>query len=519
MQKTMTFSLASLATRAPALLPALLLAAGVLSGCSLAPTYERPDAPVTSTYPQAPAGYAVPADSAKPGENAPRATDLGWREFFPDPRLQKLIGLSLENNRDLRIAVLNIEAARAQYRLQVAELLPPVNASATYTRSLTPQSISQTGQDIITKQYQLGVGISNYQVNLFSVGDVTRSARASYLATAEGQRAAQISLISQVAKAYLNERAYAEQLELAQQTLKGREDYYKLAKQRFDVGASSALDLRQTETLVESARVSVAQLTRQYAQATNALVLLVGAPLPADLPPPTTVSSEKIVADIPPGLPSELLEQRPDIRQAEQKLIAANANIGIARAAFFPSIGLTSNVGTASGALHDLFKAGTGLWSFVPNLTLPIFDWGTRVFQLDSTKANQKIAVATYEKTIQTAFREVSDALVARGTLEEQVAAQKRFRDATAERLTLSDQRYRNGVSSFLDVLDAQRDLFSADQTLVQTRLARLTNAIDLYTALGGGLQESSTIAAAKQAQPTAAPGLAPAAPDMTPAR
>ncbi|KHL06913.1 UNVERIFIED_CONTAM: multidrug transporter, partial [Mumia flava] len=270
MQKTMTF-------RTPALLPALLLAAGVLSGCSLAPTYERPDAPITSTYPQAPAGYAVPADSAKPGENAPRATELGWREFFPDARLQKLIGLALENNRDLRVAMLNVEAARAQYRLQIADLLPPVNASATYTRSHTPPSISTTGGDIHTKQYQLGVGISNYQVNLFSVGDVTSSARASYLATDEGRRAAQISLISQVAKAYLNERAYAEQLDLAQQTLKGREDYYKLAKQRFDVGASSALDLRQTETLVESVRVSVAQLTRQYAQATNALVLLVGA--------------------------------------------------------------------------------------------------------------------------------------------------------------------------------------------------------------------------------------------------
>ncbi|MCL6468892.1 MAG: TolC family protein, partial [Ralstonia sp.] len=232
MQKTMTF-------RTPALLPALLLAAGVLSGCSLAPTYERPDAPITSAYPQAPAGYAVPADSAKPGENAPRATELGWREFFPDARLQKLIGLALENNRDLRVAMLNVEAARAQYRLQIADLLPPVNASATYTRSHTPPSISTTGGDIYNKQYQLGVGISNYQVNLFSVGDVTSSARASYLATDEGRRAAQISLISQVAKAYLNERAYAEQLDLAQQTLKGREDYYKLAKQRFDVGASS----------------------------------------------------------------------------------------------------------------------------------------------------------------------------------------------------------------------------------------------------------------------------------------
>jgi multidrug efflux system outer membrane protein len=315
-----------------------------------------------------------------------------------------------------------------------------------------------------------------------------------------------------VARAYLNERAYAEQLDLAQQTLKGREDYYKLAQQRFDVGASSALDLRQNETLVESARVAVAQLTRQYAQATNALVLLVGAPLPADLPAPTTLSSETLVTDIPAGLPSDLLEQRPDIRQAEQKLIAANANIGVARAAFFPSIGLTSNVGTASTALHNLFKAGTGLWSFVPNVTLPIFDWGTRFFNLDLTKANQKIALATYEKTIQTAFQEVSDALVARGTLDEQVAAQKRFRDATAERLTLSDQRYRNGVSSFLDVLDAQRDLFSADQTLVQTRLARLTNTIDLYTALGGGLQEhNATVAAqpaqaAQAAQPTAAP-------------
>ncbi|TMS56942.1 efflux transporter outer membrane subunit [Imbroritus primus] len=478
------------------LLTSVLLAAGILSGCTLAPRYERPAAPVASAFPDAPAGYIATTS----GQETRRAMDIGWREFFRDARLQALIAAALENNRDLRTAALRIEEARALYNVQSADLLPTINGTAGYTRSRTPGSVSPFGVTTTTSQYQVGLSLASFELDFFGrVRSLNNAALAQYLATEEAQRAAHLSLVAEVAKAYLAERAYAEQLTLAQDTLKSRESSYDLAKKRFDVGASSALDLRQAETLVESARVSAATLTRQQAQANNALAVLVGKPLGelGTLPEPTALSSQAVLTDIPAGAPSDLLTQRPDIRQAEQQLLSANANIGAARAAFFPRITLTSSIGTASNELSGLFDGGTRAWTFAPSLVLPIFDWGRNMANLTLSEVRKDIAVANYEKTIQTSFREVADALVARGTFDAQVDSQQKVRDAQAERLKLADLRYRNGVASYLELLDAQRELFSADQALVQARQARLVNAIDLYKALGGGLSETGPLAAA----------------------
>jgi len=482
-------------------LTALLLVAGVLSGCTMAPHYERPEAPVAGGYPAAPEGYATA--EVKSGETR-RAAEIGWREFFHDPRLQVLIATSLENNRDLRTAALRIEEARAQYQVQRADLLPTVNGQAGFNRQYIPRAQSAIGQASTLQYYQVGLAVTSYELDFFGrVRSLSNAALAQYFATEEAHRSAQISLVSEVAKAYLSERSFAEQYEVAANTLKTRQDTYELSKQRFAAGATSALDLRDNESLVAQARVSAAELARQRAQAQNALEVLVGKPIGsiADLPAPMQLSDERIISDIPAGLPSDLLEQRPDIRQAEQELLSANANIGAARAAFFPRITLTGSVGTISPGFKSLFDAGTGAWSFAPQLVVPIFDFGRNKANLDVANVRKNIQVATYEKTIQTAFAEVADALVARGTLEDQVAGQEQARDAEAARFELSTMRFKTGVSSELDRLDAQRQLFSAEQALIQARQLRLNNAIDLYRALGGGLVESGTVAAAPAPQ------------------
>ena len=478
--------------RAPRLLQlsAVLMLAGVLGGCSLAPTYERPQAPVAAAYP-------AQAD----GRAELDAVNLGWRQFFPDQRLQSLIATALENNRDLRTAALNIEEARAQYQITRADLLPNLNVSGSAARTRTAASQSLTGQPYISNSYQVGLAVPAFELDFFGrVRSLKDAALATYLSTEEAQKSAQISLIAQVAQAYLAERSYAEQLQLAQDTLKSRETNIDLAKKRFDVGASSALDYRLTQTLVESARVSVAQLQRQRAQAQNALTLLVGKDVDG-LPAAQLLSDEKIVTDIPAGLPSDLLTRRPDIRSAEQSLLAANANIGAARAAFFPKISLTGSFGSASSTLGGLFDSGSGAWSFGPQLSLPIFDFGRNSANLDLAEVRKNKAIVTYEKTIQTAFREVADALVARGSLDDQVKAQEAFLGAQQERLKLTDLRFKNGISSSLDQLDAQRDFFSAQQALIQARQLRLNNAIDLYKALGGGLNENTTSPTASKPQ------------------
>jgi outer membrane protein, multidrug efflux system len=461
-----------------------LVTAGLLASCSLTPQYIRPQAPVAATYPA--------STSASPQAIRP-AFETGWRSFFLDQRLQTLIAAALENNRDLRMAALRIEEARAQYNIQSADRLPTLNAAASGSRARTPSTLTSGGNSTIGNRYDVGLSLASFELDFFGrVRSLNEAALAQYLATEEARQAAQISLVAELAKAYLAERAFAEQQELAQKTLEGRNAAYQLAKKRFEVGASSALDLRQGEILLQTARVAATTLTRQRAQAENAVMLLVGQPL-TSLPPSEMLSAQRVINDIPAGLPSDLLTHRPDIRAAEQKLVAANANIGAARAAFFPRISLTAGIGSASNALSGLFEGGSQTWSFAPQLVLPIFDGGRNSNNLTLAEVRKNIAIADYEKSIQVAFREVADALVARNWLDEQIIAQQSVQDAQAERLKLSEARYQNGIAGSLDVLDAQRELFSAQQSLIQTRLLRLTNTIDLYRSLGGGLIEAST--------------------------
>ncbi|SEN37158.1 outer membrane protein, multidrug efflux system [Duganella sp. CF517] len=486
---------ASPAKRSATRLATALLGAALLSACSLAPTYRRPDAPVAAAFPADDAGKAAKTGSAPAAAGQRDAVDTGWREYFNEPRLQQLIAAALENNRDLRTAALRIEEARALYNVQSADRLPNLNASVGATRAKTPATASPTGESTIGRRVDAGLSISSFELDFFGrVKSLNDAALAAYLATDEARQAAQISLVAQVAQAYFTERAYAEQYALAQQTYEARARTYKLTQQRAEAGASSRLDLRSNETLMETARAAALTLARQRAQADNALTLLVGQPAAsgaaganaAAMPSDAQIDA---LSALPAGLPSDLLARRPDIRAAEQRLKSANANIGAARAAFFPRISLTAAIGSTSPTLGGLFDSGTGSWSFAPQLVLPIFDAGRNRANLTLTEVRKNIAVADYEKAIQTAFREVADALAARDYLGEQVAAQRAVQDAQADRLKLSQLRFDNGVASSLDVLDAQRELFSAQQSLVQARLLRTTSAIDLYRALGGGIK------------------------------
>ncbi|MRW89513.1 efflux transporter outer membrane subunit [Duganella sp. FT80W] len=471
---------------------AALSGAALLSACSLAPTYQRPAAPVAATFPADSVGAAARTSVPLPlAANARTAVDTGWRDYFPEPRLQSLIAAAQENNRDLRTAVLRIEEARALYNVQSADRLPNLNASVADTRAKTPAFLSSTGVSTIGKRYDVGVSVSSFELDFFGrVKSLSDAALSTYLATDEARMAAQIALVAQVAQAYYTERAYAEQYALAQQTYEARARTYQLTQQRAEVGASSRLDLRSNETLMETARAAALALARQRAQAENALTLLVGqAPASAAAGALPDARQLDNMSALPAGLPSDLLIRRPDIRAAELRLKAANANIGAARAAFFPRISLTAALGSSSPSLHGLFDSGSGSWSFAPQLTLPIFDAGRNRANLTLAEVRNNLAVADYEKTIQTAFREVADALAARDYLGEQEAAQRAVQEAQADRLKLLQLRFDNGVASSLDVLDAQRELFSAQQSLVQVRLLRTTTAIDLYRALGGGLQ------------------------------
>ncbi|MBS0336401.1 MAG: efflux transporter outer membrane subunit [Proteobacteria bacterium] len=450
-----------------------LAAAVLLAGCaSTAPPYERPAAPVAAAFPW---------DSASGAASGTAASDIEWQHFFGDARLKGLIEIALRNNRDLRVAVLNIEQARAQYQVRRADELPTVGIGANATRQA-----SAPGR--IGDLYTAGLSVIAYELDFFGrVRSLSDAALASYLGTAEARKAAQIALISTVANTYLNLQADEELLAVTRQALVTREESLKLTRLKFDVGAASELDYRQAESLLEGARATLAQFTRQRALDENALVLLLGQPLPAGLPQGLAVTSQQLVPDLPAGLPSEVLARRPDVRQAEQQLIAANANIGAARAAFFPKISLTGSVGTASTELSGLFKGGSFAWSFIPQLLVPIFDAGRNQANLDVAVAGRDIAVAQYEKAVQTAFREVADSLAGRATLDEQARAQQAQAQAEAVRYKLADLRYRNGAASYLDVLDAQRSLFIAQQAVVQVQAARVQNLVGLYKALGGG--------------------------------
>jgi multidrug efflux system outer membrane protein len=455
-------------------LAALPLALLTVAGCTnLAPKYERPAAPVAPAF---------SADAGAAGQV--QASGIDWQSYFADERLKRLIGVALANNRDLRVSVLNIEQARATYGIRRADRFPTVNAGAT----ATAQPETETTP---ARLYTVGLSVSAYELDLFGrVHNLSEAAFAQYLATEEGRKAAQISLISAVANAYLTLIADDELLGLTRETLKTREESYSLSKLKFENGAASEIDFRLTESLLESARASLAQFTRQRAQDENALVLLLGQGLPSDLPPPLAMSEQRLATDLPVGLPSEVLARRPDVLQAEQQLIAANANIGAARANFFPRITLTGSVGTASTELNGLFKSGSSAWTFAPQIVLPIFDAGRNKANLEVSKVNRDIAVAQYEKAIQSAFREVQDALAGRATLGEQARAQLAQTNAEQVRFKLADLRHRNGASSYLDVLDAQRSLFTAQQGLVQVQAQQVQNLVTLYKVLGGGWTE-----------------------------
>ena len=456
--------------------PMALASAVFVAGCSMIPAYERPAAPIAANYPAA----LVTTPTAA---GAQAASSVAWQDFFADAQLRKLIDLALINNRDLRVAVLNIEQARAQYQIRNADRLPTVNAQASGSRA--PNSSGGT-----TSVYAAGLALSAWEIDFFGrIASLSEAALAQYLASEEGRKAAQISLVAAVANSWLALVAAEDLLALTRQTLATRQESLKLAKLRFDNGLTSELDFRQAESLAESARVTLAQLQRQRALDENALVLLIGQPLPAALQASAGIDAVTL-PELPAGAPSDLLARRPDIRQSEQQLIAANANIGAARAAFFPRISLTAGVGTASSALTGLFKGGSFGLTVAPQLLLPIFDAGRNQAGLQSAMVGRDIAVAQYERSIQAAFREVSDALAGRATLADQLQAQRAVAAAEATRLRLADLRYTNGVSSYLDLLDAQRSLFAAQQALVQTRLAQLQSQVNLYKALGGGWTE-----------------------------
>ncbi|KAE8761087.1 MULTISPECIES: efflux transporter outer membrane subunit [Paraburkholderia] len=472
------------------------------AGCTMAPKYHRPDEPVTATFPTGGVYDTQPgAASASRTANGQAAADIGWRDFFADARLQRLIEIALKNNRDLRVSVLNIQASQAQYQITRAALFPTLNAAASQSKQRTPKDLTSTGLTI-SNTYSVGLNAS-WEIDFFGrIQSLKDQALAQYLATAQARKAAEIALVSQVANQYMTVLEVDDLLKVTQNTLKTAQESYRIAKLQFDNGTGSELDLRQSETVVDQAQANLQSQARLRAQADNALVLLVGEPLPDDLPPGMTLDNQNLLTDVPAGLPSDLLTRRPDIMEAEENLLAANANIGAARAAFFPKVSLTGSFGTLSPTLGGLFKPGSAAWSFAPSITLPIFEGGANKANLDLATVQKNIQIATYEKAIQTAFREVADGLAARGTYDQQIQALERNTFAEQRRLDLSDLRYRNGVDSYLSVLTAQNDLYISQQLLVTARMQRLQNLVTLYQALGGGWIER----AGEQPRPADAP-------------
>jgi len=457
-----------------ALSSSLLLAACV----DLAPAYRRPDAPVAAAWPAAPASAAAAA--------AAGADDIGWRDFLLDDRLRQVVALALANNRDLRVAVATLEQSRAQYRVQQAARLPALGADATATRSRSAGFTSDS--------YSVNLGVSAYELDFFGrVKNLSDAALQSYLASAEGARSTRLTLVADVATAWLTLAADSEQVALAEQTLASQTRSLELTRRMHELGAATGLTVAQAESGVESARVSAATARAQVAQDLNALTLLAGAPLAAELLPAQPLAqSAALLVELPAGLPAQVLQRRPDVLSAEHSLQAAQWDIGAARAAFFPTIALTAGAGTASADLAGLFKSGSGAWNFGPTLSLPIFDGGTHRAELASARAARDIALATYEKSVQTAFREVADALAVRASLAERIAAQDAVTRAGQTSLRLAEALFRHGGSGYLDVLEAQRTLYASQQAQISLRLAEQGNRITLYKVLGGGWKEST---------------------------
>jgi len=480
-----------MACRGTALLAAAVALATFIGACTLEPHYQRPPAPVP----------ALPGGTA--GDTV--AADIGWREFFPDPQLQQLIALALTNNRDLRVAVLNVQSAQAQYRIQRASLFPTIDASAVEQVQHIPPGVlaaefpsggasgagSLPSNGITIHTYDVGLGFTNYELDLFGrIRSLSHAALQQYFSSGETRRNVQLTLVAEVAAAYVTVLADQTLLDITRYTLKSQEESYALTQKQFNGGTTTELALRQAETTVDTAQANLALYNRQVAQDRDALQLLLGAPIPDGIDFSRGLDRGNMVAELEEGIPSDVLVRRPDVLAAEHQLMAANAEIGAARAAFLPAISLTGNFGTESTQLSGLFKGGSRAWTFSPQISVPIFAGGANVANLEATKLSRDTAVAQYEKAIQTAFREVADALVARGTLDEQLAAQQALVTASEKAYRLADMRYRGGVDSYLTALVAQVSLYGAQQQLQSVRLLRLQNLVTLYKALGGGLQE-----------------------------
>jgi multidrug efflux system outer membrane protein len=472
-----------------------MAAVAILTACTMEPHYKRPEAPVPASW----------TDQAQPSNNTTPAARVGWREFFPDKNMQRLIEMALANNRDLRVAALNVQATQAQYRIQRSDLFPTIAATGLEEIEKYPTGVSAaqgtggTGSAGVSTNgstirfFEAGVGFTSYEIDLFGrIRSLNHEAFEKYLSSEETRRSTQLTLIAQVVSAYLTVLADETILKVTRETLKSQQDSYDLTKRSLDAGTTTALAFRQAATTVDTARSNLAQYNRQAAQDRNALMLLLGGPIPTDIAFDIDLGAVNLSADLPAEVPSQVLTSRPDVLAAEHTLIAANADIGAARAAFFPSITLTGQYGTASTQLSGLFKAGSSAWSFAPQITLPIFTGGKNKASLDLSKIEKDINIAQYEKALQTAFREVDDALSARQTLDEQLAAQRALLEDTSQSYELANLRFKNGVDSFLPVLDAQRALYSAQQSVINLELIRLQNMATLYKALGGGMREAT---------------------------
>ena len=458
---------------------ALLL--GLLSGCSFIPAYHRPALPVTNQYPVA-------------GGSGPAAASIGWRDFFQDPALQDLIALSIANNRNLRVSVLNVEEAQAQYRVDRAGLFPTIDGAGEAIAQRTSAGLTTSGAGVTSHEYSLGAQTVSWELDLFGkIRSQAESAHQTYLSDADTMLSARIALVAQMASEYYTWLADRESLKIAQDTAAADQKSLQLTQLEAANGTTTAIAVAQAQTTYDTAMADVAQFQRQTAQDMDELVLLAGAPLPAALVQKmdavSQLSNEPPLPRVPAGLPSDLLTRRPDIRAAEHELLAANANIGAARAAFFPSISLTANGGVASSSLSSLFSGGTTAWLFEPQITLPIFTGGANLANLDLTKLEKQAQIANYEATIQSAFHDVSDALVARQTYVDQVQAEQNLVAADTRYYTLAQMRFNAGIDNYLNVLLAQDSLLSARLTLVSLQLAQQQNEITLYKALGGGWQ------------------------------
>lgn len=485
-------------------LAAMAAALALLAGCvNLAPGYQQPAAPIPQAFPTS--GLALPA-------NTPLAPDVGWREFFIDDRLRRVVELTLANNRDLRVAALNLERARAQYGIVRAGAFPSLEAGASASRSRSSGSTASasgapgSGQARVASQYSVDLALLSYELDFFGrVRNLGDAALEGYFSLDESRRSTQISLVAEVASAWLTLEADGQRLKLAQDTLASQQKSYDLIERAHALGAQSGLALAQAQSTVQAARAEAAGYDSQVEQDRNLLALLAGASLPPDLlpellPAAYAPAARPPVARLlapPAGLPSSVLQQRPDVLAAEHALRASNADIGAARAAFYPRIALTGSAGTASSTLSSLFSGGSSVWSFVPSISLPIFDGGANRASLQAARVQQQIQLASYEKTLQVAFREVADALAARRTLAERLAAQQALVAANARTFELSQALFRSGGGGFLEVLDAQRALYTGQQGLIDLQRVEQVNRLTIYKALGGGWREANADVAA----------------------